>query len=1043
MAEMKKTRRLAVAAMVLAGLPALAGVQAVLASSSDGVWSGARSDAVAGGIGPRPQILDWRRLDEILAGAPVEFSAEAAAQDVRLSLPMPDGSYRIFRIENSPIMPESLASEIGFRSFAGSGVDDPSWTVRFDTSSRGFRALALGGDGAVFVEPAVGDGGDAYVARSGAEITAESFECFARDTGKPFEPESPTIASGTQLRHYRLAVAATGEFTQFFGSQAAAITAIGNTVNAINTIYQRDVAIRMDLVANEANIVFTDPSTDPFPLANLNTEGQAAIDAGIGTANYDVGHTFHASGFSGNAGCVGCACTSGSKGSGYSQDGTPGDADYTFLTSHEMGHQVGGRHTFNGNGCSPGQYSAGSAWEPGSGSTIMSYSSICGVDNQLGSAVGNLYFHGGSRSDVMAYTRSGGGNACGTNQATGNAVPTVGSGADYTIPQGTPFVLTATGSDPDGGSLTFSWEQLDLGPTAALSAVDQGSIPLFRSFPPSLSPSRTFPQFSDLLAGSGSLFPGKLGEQLASTNRTLNFRATVRDNQIPTGAAEDDAMVITVSGSPFTVDNPNGSDRLECGTSDTVSWTVGGGTVALTVNILLSTDGGGSFPTTLAAATPNDGSQPVSVPQTLSSSTRVRIDSVGNVFFNVSAPTSIVDTLNPSITAPSDVTAECTSPAGTPVALGSPTATDACDTSLAVSNDAPGLFPLGGTTLTWTAQDDSGNSDSDTQLVTVEDTTPPTILCPANIKVECTGDCGIHADDPQLDSFFAGVSAIDVCDAGPTIGNNAPAFLDLGVHVVTFTAMDHSGNGASCQATVTVQDTIPPEITVVLNRDVLWPPNHKLADITATVTVTDICDPHAGFRLTSIVSDEPDNGLGDGDTANDIQGASYGTADTAFQLRSERGGLGDGRVYTITYTAYDKSGNETPAVVTVRVSHDQAGGAKPSGGFSLAGTNFSTGARWYELLVLSNPAFNASRIDPRDALVGNTFGVVRASGSRLVDVNRDGLLDLDLTYPVDETNQLRKLSGSKYPLGLHYDVGDELDYAVPDIFRLGAPIPSP
>jgi len=243
------------------------------ASSPDGVWTSEESAAVAARAAEARlvHVVDRPRLEAVLALAPLEFSAEAQTADVRLSLPMPDGSYRVFRIEDSPIMDESLAAYLGYRSFSGRGVDDPTWTVRFDTSSRGFRALALGDEGAaVFIEPEGNVEDGRYVAIDGATIAGGRFQCLL-DATAGSAGALPMVSSGARLRRYRLAVAATGEFTQFFGSEAAAITAIGNTVNAVNAIYQRDVAVRLDLIANEAAIVYDDPTSDPFPLANLNT----------------------------------------------------------------------------------------------------------------------------------------------------------------------------------------------------------------------------------------------------------------------------------------------------------------------------------------------------------------------------------------------------------------------------------------------------------------------------------------------------------------------------------------------------------------------------------------------------------------------------------------------------------------------------------------------------------------------------------------------------------------------------------------------------
>ena len=840
--------------LAIAALPASAFAQ----SSTDGVWTAQPAPMLARAAGPARQIyrLDHEALERLLEQAPEESGAARRAA-VRLSVPAPDGRFLEFGIEQSPVMAPELAAKFpGIDTFRGQGVDDPTTTVRLDRTPLGFRATVVSTDGVFFVGPESRGERDLYVATRAEGALSDEFRCLvdafagAGAAGAGGEPivTLGLAPSGSTLRQYRLAVAATGEYTAFFGSQANAIAGIVSTVNAVNAVYNVEVTTHLTLIGNNDDIVYTDATTDPFPLSNLNTETQAAIDSDIGDGNYDIGHLFHVAGsdISGNAGCIACVCTSGSKGSGWSQGPDPTNADFTFVVAHEMGHQHGGTHTFNGSNCNPGQYTGSSAWEPGSGSTIMSYSSICGADNQLGNLPGNLYFHAGNRQQITTYTQSGGGSSCGTTVMTGNSIPTVDAGSDYTIPRGTPFVLTASGSDPDGEALTFTWEQMDLGPSVPLTGVDDGQIPLFRSFPPSSSAARTVPAFSDLLAGSASLFPNKLGEQLPSVDRILTFRTTARDNRAGGGAADDDEMVITVSGPPFDIATPGVGGALECNAPSPVNWTVGGGSVAANVNILLSIDGGASFPTVLAAVTPNDGSQDVTAPAALSNDARVRIDSVDNIFF----------ALSPQIA--------------------------------------------------------------------VEDTLLPTVFCPPPVVAECTGNNGVGKDDPQLAGFFAGASAIDACDPTIPIVDDAPPLLPLGDTSVTFTGTDDSSNAGMCSATVTVQDTIAPTISLTLAPAAHWPPNHKLFEVTATVVVDDICDPDPAITLTSITSNEPDDGLGDGDTAGDIQGADFGTEDYTFLLRAERSGLGTGRIYTVTYTVSDGSGNETSAVAYVTIPKSES-----------------------------------------------------------------------------------------------------------------------
>jgi hypothetical protein len=203
--------------------------------------------------------------------------------------------------------------------------------------------------------------------------------------------------------------------------------------------------------------------------------------------------------------------------------------------------------------------------------------------------------------------------------------------------------------------------------------------------------------------------------------------------------------------------------------------------------------------------------------------------------------------------------------------------------------------------------------------ISVSDTLAPTVLCPAPVVAECTGNNGVARTDPQLAGFFAGASASDLCDPSVAITDNAPALLPLGVTPVTFTGTDDSGNAGMCSASVSVVDTTAPTIAVTLSPTTLHPPNHKLVEITATVVVEDSCDPDPSIVLTSITSNEPDNGLGDGDMPNDIQGAEIGTADFSFLLRAERSGVGSGRIYTVTYTVTDGSGNSASASATVTV----------------------------------------------------------------------------------------------------------------------------
>jgi hypothetical protein len=154
--------------------------------------------------------------------------------------------------------------------------------------------------------------------------------------------------------------------------------------------------------------------------------------------------------------------------------------------------------------------------------------------------------------------------------------------------------------------------------------------------------------------------------------------------------------------------------------------------------------------------------------------------------------------------------------------------------------------------------------------------------------------------------------------------------LSLGMHTITLQVTDSFGLTDTDEVIKTVVDTTPPELAVTLTPGTLWPPNHQMENVTATVIATDICS-MASAVLLSVESNEADNavGVGDGNTVNDIQGVEAGTPDTEFALRAERQGGGSGRVYTAMYLATDTSGNEMPAMAFVTVPHDQGGVTEP------------------------------------------------------------------------------------------------------------------
>jgi hypothetical protein len=617
--------------------------------------------------------IDRATLSESLAEVPLEFTDAAFTQSSILALPTPDGDFARFQIVESPIMEPALAAQFPeIKTYRGQGIDDGAATLRFDVSPYGFRAQVLAPSGAYYIDPYWHQSDLAYISYFKRDLVPRpdqlQFEFRTDDPRsepleKQSEPDGPKQSkeddvarldtsggksgdsstagrSGTQLRTYRLANAATGEYTQFHGGTvAAAQAAIVTSINRVTGIYEKEVAVRLVLVGNNSSLVYTNGGTDPYSNNDggaMLSQNQTNVDSLIGNANYDIGHVFSTGG--GGVAGLGVVGVAGQKARGVTGSGAPiGDPFDVDYVAHEMGHQFAGNHTFNGtNGSCGGNRRSTAAYEPGSGSSIMGYAGICGADNLQNNS--DPYFHSFSFDEIVQYTTTGSGNSAAVVTNTGNSVPRVYAGKDYVIPSSTPFTLDAFGIDADSGDvLSFHWEQRDLGAAQALSAADNGSSPLFRSWNPSADTSRTLPRLPELLNNTTPI-----GERLPTTNRSLNFRAIVRDNFGGGGGVNTDDMRITVAntGAAFAVTSPNTAVSYPANSQQTVTWNVASTSSApineSEVDVWLSTDGGLTFPILLVQATPNDGSQIVTLPNLSSTTARVKVAARNSIFFDVS-----------------------------------------------------------------------------------------------------------------------------------------------------------------------------------------------------------------------------------------------------------------------------------------------------------------------------------------------------------------------------------------------------------------------
>ncbi len=614
-------------------------------NSADGVWIDASSlplrvaDEQIQPTAYRMMMLNEAALRTLLVDAPLEFTVTQSP--VILSLPLPDGSYGRFRIVESPVMaPELAAKYPEIKTYSGQGVDDPTLSTRFDLTPLGFHGLIRTQNGRVFIDPLNEQSNTLYASYytkdyprpTNTPYIEEIIEDdpFAQELNNNEQIQNIISSDNTQLRTFRLALAANGEYTQIFGSKANAIAQMSTSLNRVNEVYMRDLAIKLELVANNDFIVYEDPATDPYT-TNYLSQNQNNLDSTIGSNNYDIGHVLT----TGSGGVAGLrvVCKTGSKAFGTTglpnPIGDPFDIDYL---SHELGHQFGGTHTFNGNtaNCAGGNRTGSTAYEPGSGSTIMAYAGICGAQNLQPNS--DPYFHIASILQINNYLAT---QSCQALSGS-NSSPTANAGNNFTIPQNTPFVLTGTGSDTESSTLSFAWEEYDLGPAGNFDNPFTTTAPILRTFNPSTSPTRTFPRISDILNNTQTK-----GEVLPQVSRTLNFKFTVRDNQ-SIGAFAVDEMQVTVDGAsgPFRMSSLNTAVSLIAGTQENITWDVANTDTASIncsqVNIYVSADGGLTFwETAVLTQTPNDGTENITIPPIDSQTVRFKIQCSNNIFFDI------------------------------------------------------------------------------------------------------------------------------------------------------------------------------------------------------------------------------------------------------------------------------------------------------------------------------------------------------------------------------------------------------------------------
>lgn len=649
-------------------LPLFAGTTSQAQYSSDSFWHFAETpqqleaERDVRPVAYRAAQVNLQNIKSELALAPIQ-AAGRIFSGAEITLPMPDGSLQRFLAVEASVMQDGLAAKFpDFKTYRVGGIDDPTAYGRISFTAAGFHGMIRSASGTFYIDPFSAQQPEfvmvyersnfvvSFQRRMGVEqhepiVHDEAMELFAQAA---IYNEAPAF-SGTQLRTYRLAMAATAEYTNFHSQPSrcatpsepvtCAMAAIVVAMNRVNGLYETEVSSNMVLIDNNEILI----STNPADYSNNNGfamlgQNQARIDNLIGPANYDIGHVFSTGG--GGVAALGSVCVNGQKARGVTGLPQPiNDPFYIDFVAHEIGHQYNALHTFNGTAGSCGSNrTAGGAFEPGSGSTIMGYAGICGAHNLQFTT--DPYFHLFSIIQMSSFAHSGVGSNCGVTTPTGNQVPLVEGGVTgLTLPVSTPFILEGSGEDPEGNDLIFTWEQFDLGPAGPPNQ-PVGNAPLFRSFPGTEEPVRMFPRLQNVLSGNPTI-----GEFLPNYNRNMRFRLSARDNFQGGGgvAFAEVQFAVTEAAGPFVVPVPGQGTNWRAGTNVLVAWDVANTNAApvnvQTVTILFSADGGQNFSTVLAENVPNNGVAFVAIPAGLNTTNgRIKVKADDHIFFNVSRP---------------------------------------------------------------------------------------------------------------------------------------------------------------------------------------------------------------------------------------------------------------------------------------------------------------------------------------------------------------------------------------------------------------------
>lgn len=584
--------------------------------------------------------LDLNKLKSNLQKAKVKNEGSKSS-DLLISLPNPEGGFSDYKVfKNTTMHPDLIANFPEIRTYNAVSITNTKEVVKLDVTPHGFHAMILSPNGTYYIDPYTK--GNTINYQIYYRKNYESFlsrTCEVTDHIEDIKGATSNKSFGScELRTYRLALSCTGEYAVAVGggTVAGALASQVTTMNRVNGVYERDIAITFTIIANNNLLIYTNGTTDPYNNGNAGAligQSQSNITSIIGAANFDIGHTFSTGG--GGLASAG-VCVNSAKARGITGSANPqGDAFDIDFVAHEIGHQFSASHSYN-NFCAGNRVDA-FAYEPGSGSTIMAYAGICPTNVQNNS---DDLFHGASLEQIGNFITTTA-NTCPVRTPLSNDAPTItGTNIDgaITIPSGTPFALTTNATDPDGDVLTYTWEQMDNEISTQPPVGSAVNGPNFRSISASTSPTRYFPNLIALRNGGPFTW-----EVLPTVSRTMNFRTVVRDNSNGGGCNDhsDESITIDDNSGPFLVTYPNNPNTIwDVGQATGVAWDVAGTDVSPVscdkVDIFLSINGGQTYPIQIADDVDNTGYAPIIVPNNTTLVARVMVMCSNGTFFDIS-----------------------------------------------------------------------------------------------------------------------------------------------------------------------------------------------------------------------------------------------------------------------------------------------------------------------------------------------------------------------------------------------------------------------